>query len=382
MSASGASGRYTHGMDVAAVRDIANRLAKAQSDLAAAASASDSAVRVLRQHWVGDDSGIFYGRWPALREQLDGQSQELQRLVSRLREQAGDQEETSGAGSGGSGGPGTQGGVGPGSTGPGAAGANAAPPDDDHYLDGSVKLEPEPSRDGEDVSPRHRDNTDSTRTDTRYDNDRLGGWERGQLTEWNTGTPQEDPKGPVAVDPRLGLVGGETELWQGQLGPGHTFGDRDSGNYAQVGLHSEGRAEGEVYVGKDGLGAEGSVIAGGYIASTAGAFTAGSLSGAGRGYLGAEAGAKGGVSLGTGGLNASAGGEVFLGGKLEGSLAQDLGPVDVGVGAEISYGIGAHAEADLDVSADNVGVSLDIGATLGIGGGVELDVDFDPTFWN
>lgn len=84
------------------------------------------------------------------------------------------------------------------------------------------------------------------------------------------------------------------------------------------------------------------------------------------------------MSLGLDGMKASAGGDVFVGGKAEASINQDFGPVDAGVGGEISYGIGAHAEADAEFSADRVGVSVDIGATLGIGGGVELDIGFDP----
>jgi len=94
--------------------------------------------------------------------------------------------------------------------------------------------------------------------------------------------------------------------------------------------------------------------------------------------VGAEANAKGGLSLGMDGVRANAGVDAFIGGKAEGDINHDWGVVDAGIGGEISYGLGAHAEADAEFSADRVGVSVDIGATLGIGGGIELDIGFDP----
>jgi hypothetical protein len=404
-------GKYTHGMDVERVRDIASRLGQAQRELSAARNASDDAVRLLREQWSGEDSAAFAKRWPHLQGVLDTQVGELKSLVRALQTHVTDQERASGIRGGGGGQDGQDGPGGPG--GPKAPdglgrGGPRQPDLDGPGLEGQDT--PNRTEETTDTSPRHRDNSNTTRTDTetRYTSDDGLARERGHRweTTWTRtdadgdGTPDsiEDNDGDGTPDSQEGehraeqrgpttevkgiLWEDEKELWEASYSS-HTLGD-EKGNHAKVDfLSTEGKAEGEVSIGRDGLAAAGTVTAAAYLAHASGQYsTSFGTQAKGEAYVGGEANANAGVSLGTDGLKASAGGEAFVGGKAEAQIAQDLGPVDVGVGGEISYGVGVHAEGDVAFSTDEVGVSLDIGATLGIGGGVSVDVGFDPTFWN
>ena len=413
--AQGGSSRYSHGMDVAAVRDIAARLAQAQRELHTARTEADGAVKLLKDHWDGDDSAALAKRWPHLSGSLERQVGDLKALVRRLRTEANEQEQASDGGGTGADGPGGPGGPqAPDGLGRGGSGGSSGDRDQRQPdLDGpGLEGEDTPRRHEEttDTSPRHRDNGETTRrdTETRYTDDDGPLHERGRRweTTWtrtdadgdgtpdaledndNDGTPdaeegqhREEQRGPRTEVKGI-LWEDEKELWEASYSR-HMLGDED-GDHAKVDfLSTEGRAEGEASIGRDGLALAGTVTAGGYLANASGQYSTGfGTQAKGEAYVGAEANASGGVSLGKDGLKGTAGGEAFIGGKVEGQVAQDLGPVDVGVGGEISYGVGGHVEGDFAVSTDEVGVSLDIGATLGIGGGVSVDVGFDPTFWN
>ncbi|HEY7717507.1 MAG TPA: hypothetical protein VH915_02030 [Pedococcus sp.] len=402
-------GRYSHGMDIERVRDLAARLTQAQRELKGARNAADDAARQLGQHWAGEDGAAFTRRWPHLKHVLDTQVGEVGSLVRSLRTQVQEQEKASGKGTGNGGG----------DDGPGGPGGPKAPDGLGHNnnrgpdTDGpGIEGQTTPGRVEEttDTSPRHRDSSENTRTDTdtRYRNEDGEQWERGRRweTTWTQtdadgdGTPDaaEDNDGDGTPDSEEGqhrddsrrpptevkgiLWEDEKELWDAEYA-GHTFGDENGNHLTVEALSSEGKLEGEASIGKDGLALAGTATAAGYLVHAGGQYsTSFGTQAKGEAYVGGEANANAGVSLGMDGVKASAGGEVFVGGKAEGQVSQDLGPVDVGVGGEISYGLGAHAEGDVAFSTDEVGVSLDIGATLGVGGGLSVDVGIDPTFWN
>ena len=375
------------GMDADKVRAIADRLSHAQRSIAEAAGRADTAVRTLRPVWTGDDAKTFFNAWPALRESLDSGALQVESLQKKLREELGDQEQTSGA----TGGGGDR-------DGDGIPNRRDTDNEDGRSRDSDNDGTPD-SRDSDDDN----DGTPDTK-DTADDNDGASDprdpnhpgakvkwdhepgaegehradakpyWEK----EWVDNTPEHkgDPKLPLDASLKLGGV--EKELWDKSVYD-HTWGDEDGNHVSAQVLSTEGKATGNFSIDRDGLAAAGTLTAGGYLAKASGAWSnSHGTSASGSAYVGGEANAKAGLTMGLDGFKGNAGVDAFVGGKAEGSINQDLGPVDVGVGGEISYGIGAHAEADAEFSADRVGISVDIGATLGIGGGLEFDLGFDP----
>lgn len=396
--------RYTHGMDVRRVRSIADRLAQAQRDLTAAQAASDSAARLLKEHWDGEDSASFAGRWPHLSSILETQAGTIKGLVQDLRSQADEQELASGGrDSDGDGVPdsrdrdtdndgtpdredtdddndGT-----PDAEDENRPGVKVDVPSEDRDGDGTPdSSEPDGTdpldEDGDGTPDTEDSDDDNDGTPDADDPEHRGEpkreWEKTWEKEWVDNGPQHKADPRVDVSMELGSV--EKQLWDASYAE-KTFGDEDGNHLKLEALSTEGKAEGSWALDRDGLTTAGTVTAGGYLAKASGAWSnSHGTSASGNAYVGAEANAKGGLSLGMDGVRANAGVDAFVGGKAEADINQDFGPVDVGVGGEISYGLGAHAEADAEFSADRVGVSVDIGATLGIGGGVEFDIGFDP----
>ena len=117
---------------------------------------------------------------------------------------------------------------------------------------------------------------------------------------------------------------------------GHTWGDEDGNHISAELLGTEGKADYEVGISKDGLVASGGVMAGAYVAKVSGEYSNSyGTQAKGEAYVGAQANADAGVKIGLDGAKANIGGEVFAGGKAEGEISQDLGPVDVGVGGDL-----------------------------------------------
>jgi len=388
------------GMDADKVRAIADRLSHAQRSIADAALKADTAVRALRPVWTGDDARTFFNGWPALRESIESGALQVEDLQKRLREELGDQELTSAVRGGGGD-----------SDGDGIPNRRDRDSDDGRSRDSDNDGTPDgrDTDDDNDGTPDSRDpdnpgvnvtvdnpadadgdgyddttgeevDTDADGTPDLRDPDTPPGdpsaWNKSWEKEWVDNNPQHkaDPRLDVSLE--LGSV--EKELWDASVYD-RTWGD-ENGTHATVDLLStEGKAEGSWAIDRDGLTTAGTVTAGAYLAKASGAWSnSHGTSASGSAYVGGEANAKGGLSLGLDGMKANAGVDAFIGGKAEASINQDFGPVDAGIGGEISYGLGAHAEADAEFSADRVGVSVDIGATLGIGGGLEFDLGFDP----
>ena len=391
------------GMENQKVRSIAEQLSRVQGELADATADAEKAVRQLRWIWEGDDATTFFNAWPTTRHSLDLSTGGVDELAKKLREEVGEQELTSGvAGTGGDG------------DGDGIPDRddqdddndgvpdpqdqdddnNGVPddrdddPEDDDDKDGDGVDDNSDDDDDNDGIPDDQDDTDDNDTDGD------GVPDRDDVDDDNDGTNDEDEPGAhrdgegvwdesefdktPEVDVGMTLADGDKELWDEQV-LGGTWGDEDGNHVSGELLGTEGSADYEAGISKDGLVASGGVMAGAYVAKVSGAYSNSyGTQAEGKAYVGAEANADAGVKIGLDGAKANVGGEVFVGGKAEGSVSQDLGPVDVGVGGEISYGIGAHAEADAEFSADNIGVSVDLGATLGIGGGIKFDIGFDP----
>jgi len=403
------------GMDSAKVRAIAQRLDSAYRDLTAAAQKADRAASVLEGGWHGSDARQFFTSWPANRRALEDVGGAVEQMRTTLRRQLDDQLETSGAGGAGrdSDGDGIPDSRDPDHDNDGVPDTedtdddNDGTPDDEddtpklpHGPDGPWK----PDQDHDGVQDKNDDDDDGDgipdTDEDPLDDDADGIPDTEDTDDDNDGISDADdepehrndnPDGTVweesgfddpEVTVGMTFLEGEKELWDTEAF-GHTFGDENGNHLSVEALSTEGSLDGQFGLTNDGLVATGALSTGAYLAKVEGQYSNSyGTSAQGKAYVGAEANADAGVSLGKDGVKAGLGGEVFVGGKAEGSVNQSVGPVDVGVGGEISYGIGAHADIDAEVSADHVGVDFDIGATLGIGGGIKVDVGIDPTFWN
>jgi uncharacterized protein YukE len=363
------------GMENQKVRSIAEQLSRVQGELTDATANAEKAVRQLRWVWEGDDATTFFNAWPTTRHSLDLSTGGVDELAKKLRDEIVEQELTSGVtGTGGGGdgdgdGDGTPDGEDKDDDNDGTPDESDDHDDNDHDGDGIIDGDEDPLDDDADGIPDTEDGDDDNdgipdSADPEH-RDGSGIWDKSEF---------DDPELNVGMT----VAEGEKELWDQQV-LGHTWGDEDGNHVSAELLGTEGKADYEVGISKEGLVASGGVMAGAYVAKVSGSYSnSHGTQAEGTAYAGAEANADAGVKLGLDGAKANVGGEVFAGGKAEGSVSQDLGPVDVGVGGEISYGIGAHAEADAEISSDNIGVSVDVGATLGIGGGIKFDIGFDP----
>ena len=405
------SGSTWRGMHPERVHDIIGRLGQAQQKLTDAATSSDTAVGRLRGQWEGADASSFFGSWPKIHQKVTDAAGHVDALRKTLESEYEEQRRVSGAfdDADGDGTPNAQDDDGDNDGTP-----DTEDPDDDN--DGTPDEEddpPGPPKGPDGVDDPSEDDEDGDGTpDTEdpdddgdgvadsdedpLDDDGDGIPDTEDTDDDNDGSPDEDDPehrsddgiweesgfDDLEVNVGATLLDGEKELWDAEA-YGHTWGDEDGTHLTVEALSTEGSIDGQLGVTQDGLVAVGALSTGAYLAKVEGKYVNSyGTTAEGKAYVGAEANADAGVSLGTDGVKAGAGGEVFVGGKAEGSVNQSVGPVDVGVGGEISYGLGAHVDADAEISADHVGVDFDIGATLGIGGGIKVDVGFDPTFWN
>ncbi len=405
------------GMETDKVQAIAQRLDSAHRTITAAKLKADEAATALKGGWHGDDARTFFNGWPANRRALEEVEVAVEGMRKTLRQQINDQKVTSEVA--GAGRDSDRDGI-PDSRDPDSD--NDGTPDsqdndddgdgtpDSKDEDGAPTLPeaPEgpykPDEDGDGVQDKNDDDDDGDgikdEDEDPLDDDGDGTPDVDDSDDDNDGTPDEkdpehrndDPDGTVwentefdkkpDVNGGVTFLEGDKQLWDKEA-YGKTWGDPNGNNVSVEALSTDANAEGQFGLTKDGLVAAGSVTAGGYLAKVEGKYSNSyGTSAEGKAYVGAEGSANAGASLGKDGLKAGAGGEVFVGGKAEGSINQSVGPVDLGVGGEVSYGFGAHANVDAEVSRDNVGVDFDIGATFGVGGGINVDVSFDPTFWD
>ena len=91
----GGATQFTHGMDVARVEDILNRLAKARQNLTEVQSKADAAVRKLGSNWGGPDASAFQAQWPKHSSQIDNAVQSLDRMEKAARKDVQEQRQAS-----------------------------------------------------------------------------------------------------------------------------------------------------------------------------------------------------------------------------------------------------------------------------------------------
>jgi uncharacterized protein YukE len=403
------SGNTWRGMHPERVHDIIGRLGQAKQKLTDAAATSDTAVNRLRGQWEGADGASFFAGWPKLHQKLTDAAGHVDQLKKTLESEYEEQRRVSGAG-GDTDGDGIPNSRDDDSDNDGTP--DSQDPDDDN--DGTPDSEDDPptlpngpdglpdgpDEDG-DGTPDDEDTDDDgddipDDDEDPLDDDGDGVPDTEDTDDDNDGIPDEDDPEHRSDDgiweesgfddPEVTVgttfLEGEKELWDAEA-YGNTWGDEDGTHLSVEALSTEGSLSGQLGLTNEGLVATGALSTGAYLAKVEGKYVNSyGTTAEGKAYAGAEANADAGVSLGKDGVRAGVGGEAFVGGKAEGSVNQQVGPVDVGVGGEISYGLGAHIDADAEISADHVGVDFDIGATLGIGGGIKVDVGIDPTFWN
>lgn len=101
----------------------------------------------------------------------------------------------------------------------------------------------------------------------------------------------------------------------------------------------------------------------------------------GEAWVGAEAQGKAGVKVSWEGVEAEAGGEVFVGGKAEatGELHGEVAGIKGAVQgkAAVSYGIGAKANFKAGYREGEISLKAELGATLGLGVDLGVDVNVD-----
>ncbi len=156
----------------------------------------------------------------------------------------------------------------------------------------------------------------------------------------------------------------------------------DHGRYEAGGfVGAEAKADAGVSLGKDGLQAKATAEAfAGAKGNVGVSYDNGPLAGHADANVmaGAEAKADASVGIGKDGVKAHAGADAFAGVKAGAEVGGNVAGVGGTVGGEVYAGIGAHADVDANFSAESVKVKVDVGAAIGIGGGVKFSVDVQP----
>ncbi|OFE17081.1 hypothetical protein BA895_18090 [Humibacillus sp. DSM 29435] len=156
----------------------------------------------------------------------------------------------------------------------------------------------------------------------------------------------------------------------------------DHGRYEAGGfVGAEAKADAGVSLGKDGLQAKVNAEAfAGAKGNVGVSYDNGPLAGHADANVmaGAEAKADASVGIGKDGVKAHAGADAFAGVKAGAEVGGNVAGVGGTVGGEVYAGIGAHADIDANFSAESVKVKVDVGAAIGIGGGVKFSVDVQP----
>ncbi len=98
----------------------------------------------------------------------------------------------------------------------------------------------------------------------------------------------------------------------------------------------------------------------------------------GEAYVGAAADVNAKLGLDGGSLHAGA----FAGGKIEGSVAGDVGGIGAGVNGSLRYGVGADVDAKATWNDGDIQLGFKAGAALGVGGSVGGNVEINlPKMW-
>lgn len=138
----------------------------------------------------------------------------------------------------------------------------------------------------------------------------------------------------------------------------------------------------EASVGRDGVKLAASGQAGIYAARVGVNAELGGAQVAGQAYIGAQVQGEAAAVLRAGQAYVGAGGEVFAGGKAEGSLSYTQQIVD-GLSVKgtasgyVSYGVGAQFDVKFGYDEGKIRLGGSVGATLGVGAGAKFDITID-----
>lgn len=102
------------------------------------------------------------------------------------------------------------------------------------------------------------------------------------------------------------------------------------------------------------------------------------LSGNADASVAARANADGDVRLGLDGAEAKLDGNAFVGASVDASASGHLTGVDATAGVHGYAGLGAHADLSASVDLHEIKASVDLGVALGLGGGVKFSIDAKP----
>ena len=138
----------------------------------------------------------------------------------------------------------------------------------------------------------------------------------------------------------------------------------------------------EATIGRDGVAIGASGQMGAYLARVGVSAEVGGLEAAAQAYVGAHVQGEIGAVLLPGQAYVNAGGEIFLGGKAEGSLSYTQQiveglSVESTVSGYVSYGIGAQADVKFGYDEGKIHIGGTLGATLGVGVGGKFDFTID-----
>lgn len=225
------------------------------------------------------------------------------------------------------------------------------------------------------------DNREAARdADHRDDGGRSWGGERGNERESGEG----EDEGGLNVDAQATLIDGSAET---SVASGEVSGETEWGPVPLEGSAGYDAlyagAEGQIYMDRKGIGAEGSVEAGLVQAEASGQVgnEHANANASAEGYVGAEA--SGSVNLGKTDHGYGLGAEVegFAGAKAEGSVGGEVAGVGGEVTGEAWAGIGAEADVNVGFEDGKFTVGASAGAALGVGGkvGGSITIDVNQT---
>ncbi len=191
---------------------------------------------------------------------------------------------------------------------------------------------------------------------------------------WEKTFGTEDPSDDSPFKISLGKAEGSVYVFNAKGEFENYYGDvKVNGDGSVTILGADGSAE--ATIDKDGvkINADGTLTILGAEGSIHGELGPAEVGLEGKAFVGATG--EGGLDIGKEGVHA--GGELFVGGKLEGSVSGDVGGIGGEGRGELSYGLGAAADGEVTIKDGKIRIGGDVGLTFGVGGKLGGDVTID-----
>jgi hypothetical protein len=187
-----------------------------------------------------------------------------------------------------------------------------------------------------------------------------------------------------SVDGKVVLAGGELWSQRGSALRGDLnfqAGALKGSAFAELGSYDTS-GKWEASIGRDGVKVGASGQAGAYLARVGASAEIGGLQAAGQAYIGAQVQGEASAVLRPGQAYVGAGGEIFAGGKAEGSISYNHQVMDglsvkTTASGYVSYGLGVQGDVKFGYDQGKIHIGGAIGATLGVGVGGKFDVTID-----